>query len=227
MNANPFFAAATWIIPLVIAITFHEVAHGLVACWFGDPTAKDARRLTFNPLRHVDPAGTVILPLTLAIAGAPVFGWAKPVPVDTSRLRNPRWHGVLVTAAGPAMNVLLAIAAAAVLALCLRLTAAAPRGTAMLFLLVNLNNFMMVNLFLGVFNLLPIPPLDGGRVLAGLLPPAIGRRFARLGRYGFGILLFLLVALPMLSPQADVIGRFVYPPVRAIAHALFDLFMGR
>jgi Zn-dependent protease len=226
MNVAPIFAAATWIIPLVVAITFHEVAHGVVANAFGDPTARDAGRLTFNPLRHVDPVGTVILPLMLAVTGAPIFGWARPVPVRMGQLRNPRWQGLLVSAAGPAMNFLLAIVGAASLSVILRMTEADHRGTAILFLLVNLNNFMMVNLFLAIFNLLPIPPLDGGAVLAKLLPTPIGRRFALMGRYGFGILIFLLVALPMAMPQFDLIGQLVQPPVRFMARTLFTLFMG-
>jgi Zn-dependent protease len=142
------------------------------------------------------------------------------------QLRNPRWQGLLVSAAGPGMNVLLAIAGAALLSAILRLTETDDRGTAILFLLVNLNNFLMVNLFLAVFNLLPIPPLDGGAVLARLLPPALGRRFALMGRYGFGILILLLVALPMAMPQFDFIGQLVQPPVRFMARTLFTLFMG-
>jgi len=226
MNVAPIFAAATWIVPLVIAITFHEVAHGVVANAFGDPTARDAGRLSFNPIRHVDPVGTVILPLILAVTGAPVFGWAKPVPVRMGQLRNPRWQGLLVSAAGPGMNFLLAIVGAAILSVILRLTIADHRGTAVLFLLVNLNNFMMVNLFLAIFNLLPIPPLDGGAVLARLLPGRIGRRFAMMGRYGFGILIFLLVALPMAMPQFDPVSQLVQPPVRFLARTLFNLFLG-
>jgi Zn-dependent protease len=225
-SANPIYEAATAIIPILIAVTFHEVAHGLVANWFGDPTARLAGRLSLNPFRHVDPVGTILLPVSLAIAGAPVFGWAKPVPVRTDRLRNPRWHGVLVSAAGPAMNFLMAVVAAALLAVILRFTPG-ERGTGTLFLLVNLDVFVMVNLFLGMFNLLPIPPLDGGRVIEGLLPPAAGRRFKAFGRYGFALLLFLLVALPMLMPSVDLIGHIVQPPVRALNRALFDLFMVR
>jgi Zn-dependent protease len=224
--ANPIYEAATAIIPILIAVTFHEVAHGLVANWFGDPTARLAGRLSLNPFRHVDPVGTILLPVSLAIAGAPVFGWAKPVPVRTDRLRNPRWHGVLVSAAGPATNFLMAVIAAALLAILFRLTPG-ERGTGTLFLLVNLDVFVTVNLFLGMFNLLPIPPLDGGRVIEGLLPPATGWRFNAFGRYGFALLLFLLVALPMLMPSVDLIGQIVQPPVRMLNRALFDLFMVR
>lgn len=224
--ANPIYEALTSIVPILIAVTFHEVAHGLVANRFGDPTAKEAGRLSLNPLRHVDLVGTILLPVSLAIAGAPIFGWAKPVPVRTDRLRNPRWQGVLVSAAGPAMNFLLALIGAALLAILLQITPG-ERGTGLLFLLVNLDVFVMVNLFLGTFNLLPIPPLDGGRVLEGLLPPAAGRRFREFGRYGFALLLFLLVGLPMLWPSLDIVGQVVQPPVRALSSALFHLFMIR
>jgi Zn-dependent protease len=227
MNPDTIYAALTWIIPLVIAVTFHEVAHGMVANWFGDGTAKDAGRLTFNPIRHIDPIGTVLLPMILAVTGAPIFGWAKPVPVRPGNLRNPRWHGLLVTAAGPAMNFALAVIAAAALSITLRLSGDGERDTAQLFLLINLNNFLMVNLFLGVFNLIPIPPLDGGRILTKLLPTAIGRRFAQIGRFGFILLVMLLVVFPMISPAANFAGILIDPPVRAMAHGLFTLFMGR
>src|SRR3954463_13500070 len=105
---NVVFRAATWLIPLVIAIVLHEIAHGWVANAFGDPTARRKGRLSINPLRHVDPLGTIALPLILAVAGAPVFGWAKPVPVVARRMRNPRFHMILVALAGPGMNLLLA-----------------------------------------------------------------------------------------------------------------------
>jgi len=227
MSLTPFYAAATWIVPLVIAITFHEVAHGLVANAFGDTTARDAGRLTFNPLRHVDPMGTVMIPLLLAVTGAPIFGWAKPVPVRPGNLRHPRRDGILVTAAGPAMNLLIAAVAAILLAFTLRMTGADTHETLALFLLVSLNNLMMANLFLGLFNLLPIPPLDGGRIVAGLLPRPLGRRFALLGRYGFVILMVLLVLLPMITPEFDFVARYVSTSARAIGHGLLSLFMGR
>src|SRR5215212_9229494 len=115
MNGNMIFQIAVWLVPLVIAIVFHEVAHGLVARRLGDPTAQQLGRLSLNPIRHVDPFGTVILPLILAISHAPVFGWAKPVPVDYHRLRNPRRDMVLVALAGPGMNLLLAVIGAAIL----------------------------------------------------------------------------------------------------------------
>src|SRR3954454_7073175 len=128
MNSNTLFQIATWIIPLIIAIVFHEVSHGLVARRLGDPTAEERGRLSLNPLRHVDPFGTIILPLILAISHAPVFGWARPVPVDYRRLRDPRRDMVLVALAGPGMNLLLAIVGAAILAATLALSDGARSG---------------------------------------------------------------------------------------------------
>src|SRR4051812_33685190 len=155
MNNNMVFEIASWLVPLVIAIVFHEVAHGLVARRLGDPTAEEQGRLSFNPIRHVDPFGTVILPLLLAISHAPVFGWAKPVPVNYARLRNPRRDMVLVALAGPGMNLLLALAGAAILAATIALSGGAPDGAAA-FIATNALNFIFINIFLGVFNLLPV-----------------------------------------------------------------------
>jgi Zn-dependent protease len=182
MNPNTLFQIATWLIPLIIAIVFHEVSHGLVAKRLGDPTAEERGRLTFNPIRHVDPFGTVILPLILALSHAPIFGWAKPVPVNYARLRRPRRDMVLVALAGPGMNVLLAVLGAIVLAATLTWSSD-PNGLATTLIAGNALNFVLINLFLAVFNLLPIPPFDGGHVVQGLLPPAAARSFARNGRY--------------------------------------------
>jgi Zn-dependent protease len=214
---NLLVQIATWLVPLVFAIVLHEIAHGWVANAFGDPTAREKGRLSLNPLRHVDPVGTVVLPLILAISGAPVFGWAKPVPVVAARLRNPRFHMILVTLAGPGMNLLLAVLAAFAIAL-VRLAPAGGAGWAFLYL--NLANFLVINVFLAVFNMLPIPPFDGGHVVEGLLPRPLARRYARLGRYGFPLLLFLLVLLPMIAPDANVVGRVIGPPVEWILRLL-------
>jgi Zn-dependent protease len=204
------FRVATWLIPLVVAIVLHEISHGWVANAFGDPTAREKGRLSLNPIRHVDPFGTLILPLVLAVSGAPVFGWARPVPVVAARMRNPRVHMMLVALAGPGMNLLLALVAAALLAI-VRL--ALPQGgLAWLFLLLNLVNFLAINIFLALFNLLPLPPFDGGHVVEGLLPRPLARRYASIGRFGFLLLIFLLVILPMLVPGANVVERVVGPP---------------
>lgn len=210
---NIVYRAAVWIVPLVIAIVFHEVAHGWVARWLGDPTAAEQRRLSFNPIRHVDPVGTVVLPLSLAVAGAPVFGWAKPVPVDGRRLRDPRTGMMLVALAGPGMNFLLATAGAIGLGLIFGLTGE-PGGAAR-FLADMLFSFIVVNVFLALFNLLPLPPFDGGHLVEGMLPRPLAARYAALGRYGFLLLIGLLVVLPMLSPSLNVVERIVAPPARA------------
>jgi Zn-dependent protease len=208
---------ATWLIPLVIAIVFHEVSHGLVANALGDPTAKQRGRLSFNPLKHVDPFGTVILPMVLAVTGAPVFGWAKPVPVVSQRLRNPRYHMILVALAGPGMNLLLAVVAAMLFA---SLVAASPQGAIWAFVGQNLLNFIVINVFLAIFNLIPLPPFDGGHVVEGLLPRRLAVQFAKLRRYGFPLLIFLLLVVPMLFPNADIVERTIGPPTNWIIRAL-------
>ena len=215
------YSAAIWIIPLTIAIVLHEVSHGWVANAFGDPTAKRLGRLSVNPVTHVDPVGTILLPLSLAIAGLPVFGWAKPVPVVASRLRNPRVHMMIVALAGPAMNLVLAVLGALALALFFKLGPSGPLTGASEFLFYNLRNFVVINVFLAIFNLLPIPPFDGGHVVQGLLPRPLAARYAQIGRYGFLLLIFLLVILPMIVPGANLVGRVVGPPVQAVIGFLF------
>lgn len=208
---NIVFQVATWLIPLVVAIVLHEISHGWVANAFGDPTARDLGRLSLNPIRHVDPIGTVALPLVLAVSGAPVFGWAKPVPVVAARMRNPRLHMMVVALAGPGMNLLLALMGA--IALALLRPALSPGGAGGAFLLLNLFNFVAINLFLAIFNLLPLPPFDGGHVVEGLLPRRLARGYAKLARFGFPLLIFLLLILPWLVPGANVVERVVLPPV--------------
>ena len=208
------FQIASWLIPLVFAIVLHEISHGWVANAFGDPTAKEQGRLSPNPVRHVDPVGTIGLPLLLAVSGLPVFGWAKPVPVVAARMRNPRLHMMLVALAGPGMNLLLALTAA--FALALALAASPPLGFWTIFLLANLENFIVLNLFLAVFNMLPVPPFDGGHVVEGLLPRPLAKRYRKLGRYAFPILILLLLVLPMISPRLSVVAWLVVPPVEAL-----------
>ena len=209
------FKVATWLIPLVFAIVLHEISHGWVANAFGDPTAKRLGRLSPNPIRHVDPIGTVALPLLLAVSGAPIFGWAKPVPVIARRMRNPRVHMMIVALAGPGMNLLLAMLAALALAIVLSIVKSASLLN--LFVIANLQNFLVLNVFLAVFNLLPIPPFDGGHVVEGLLPRSLVPGWRRLGRYGFPLLILLLVVLPMLAPEANIVLHLVVPPVEWMA----------
>ena len=219
MPDNMIYQIAVWLVPLVIAIVFHEVAHGLVARRLGDPTAEQRGRLTLNPIKHIDPFGTVILPLALAITHAPVFGWAKPVPVDYRRLKNPRRDMVLVALAGPGMNLLLALIGAAILAATVSLSGGAEDGAAR-FIAANAINFVLINIFLGIFNLLPVPPFDGGHVVEGLLPPPLAQRFAKIGRFSLVVLMVLLLLLPMVG--INIVGRIVSP----IAAAITRLFLG-
>ena len=221
MNPNTLFQIATWLIPLIIAIVFHEVSHGLVARRLGDPTAEERGRLTFNPIKHVDPVGTVILPLLLAISHAPIFGWAKPVPVNYRRLRNPRRDMVLVALAGPGMNLLLAVVGAIILAATLALSRD-PDGITTTLIAGNAMNFVLINLFLAVFNLLPVPPFDGGHVVEGLLPPPLALRFRKIGRYALLVLVVLLLVLPALG--LNVVGHVVSPIVNRLAIGLLRLF---
>ena len=217
MTDSVLWNVATWLIPLIIAIVFHEVSHGVVANMLGDPTARERGRLTFNPIKHVDPVGTVVLPMILAVSGAPIFGWAKPVPVVARRLRNPRFHMVLVALAGPGMNLLLAFVSALLLA---ALVAITPTGLIWAFIGQNLLNFLAINVFLAIFNLIPLPPFDGGHVVQGLLPRGLAKHYAKLSRYGLLLLIMLLLVIPMLFPGANIVERIIGPPVHWVIHEL-------
>jgi Zn-dependent protease len=220
MPDNPLYEIAVWLVPLVIAIVSHEVAHGLVARRLGDPTASERGRLSLNPIRHIDPFGTVILPLILALSGAgAIFGWAKPVPVNYRRLRRPRRDMILVALAGPGMNLVLGIVGAIVLAITFAMAQGELHAAAG-FVAANALNFVSINLFLGVFNLLPVPPFDGGHVVEGLLPRSMARNFRKIGRYSLLVFIALLLVLPAISPSADVVGRVVSPIVDGLARAL-------
>jgi len=219
MDQNIVSEIAEWLIPLVIAIVFHEVAHGLVARRLGDPTAESKGRLTLNPIKHIDPFGTVLLPMLLAISHAPIFGWAKPVPVNYGRLNNPRRDMVLVALAGPGMNLLLAVVGTAILAA----TADAKTGAAA-FVAANALNFVAINIFLAIFNLLPVPPFDGGHVVEGLLPAGPAESFRKLGRYSLLVLVLLLLVLPALSPRANVVARIVSPIVDQVMRIILAIF---
>lgn len=209
---------------LIIAIVFHEVAHGWMAKFLGDPTAAEMKRLSLNPLRHVDPIGTVILPGLLALSGAPVFGWAKPVPVIKERLRNPRYGMMAVAAAGPATNLILATIGAVLLGLIAGGLTARPEGAFELFL-SGLYSFISINIFLALFNLLPIPPFDGSHIVEGLLPPGAARVYAKLRPLGLPLLFLLLLVIPWLFPGLGIVEKVVLPPVEWAQQHFMQLAM--
>ncbi len=212
--------ATVWILPVVLAITLHEAAHGWAASKLGDPTARLMGRVTLNPLPHIDVFGTLILPALLLIMEAPfLFGYAKPVPVNFSRLNNPRRDMALVALAGPASNLLLATIAA----LLFHAVHLAP-SAAEDWLVENLRNLFLLNLVLAVFNMLPIPPLDGGRVLVSLLPDALAWRVAKLERAGLLLVILVLFLVPFLAAQVgvtlDVARVLIWGPVDTLASVI-------
>lgn len=208
--------AATLIVPLVFAIVFHEVAHGLAARALGDPTAARMNRLSLNPLRHVDPVGTLLVPGMLALVNLPVFGWAKPVPVNPRFFARPRAGMMLVGAAGPAANFVMALAAAVAIGLMVRASGDVPPEGAIGFVLRNLANFVMINVFLALFNLIPIPPFDGSHIVEGLLPESLANLYGQLRRFGMLLVILLIVVLPRLVPGFDLVGAVIDAPFEAV-----------
>jgi Zn-dependent protease len=212
----------TLVIPVIIAITMHEAAHGFVAWKLGDDTALRLGRVSFNPLRHVDLFGTLLVPALMYLTTGFLFGWAKPVPVNFGRLHHPRRDMVWVALAGPGTNIALAI----VSALLLHLAPSVPRFGQEWFL-ANLEISILINLILAVFNMIPLPPLDGGRVAVGVLPDALAFPLARLERYGLLILIGALFLLPMLGREMgynlDVFRWIVWPPVEALFKFVLEI----
>jgi Zn-dependent protease len=194
------YTASVWVIPVLLAITLHEAAHGYVALKLGDDTALSAGRVTFNPLKHIDRFGTILLPALLLLVKSPfLFGYAKPVPVNFARLNNPRRDMIWVAAAGPATNLILAT----VSALLLHLIVLFPPGAAA-WIGENLRNSVLINVVLAVFNMLPLPPLDGGRVAVGLLPDMLAFRLARLERWGLFIIIGAIFVLPYVGGRLGI-----------------------
>jgi Zn-dependent protease len=223
VSANTIYLATIWVLPVIFAITFHEAAHGYVAHLLGDDTAWQLGRVSFNPLKHIDPVGTILLPGALLLAHSPfLFGYAKPVPVNFRALRSPRRDMMLVAAAGPAMNIALAVVAALVFHFVDYLPATSAEWLA-----ANLRNALVFNVVLAVFNLFPLPPLDGGRILVGLLPWRAAIALSRVEPYGILILIGLLIALPLLGEQLgvdlDVISRGLRVATNTIIRAIIYL----
>ena len=202
---------AVYALPVIFAITVHEAAHGFAARFFGDMTADRAGRITLNPIKHIDPVGTILLPALTLLLGGILFGWAKPVPVDFSRLRNPKRDMLWVAAAGPASNFVMALFWAFVI----KVSVAAPSVYSEPLALMGQAG-VMINVVLMVINLLPLPPLDGGRIAVSLLPNHLAYKYAQIERYGFIILIGLLAT--------GILGRIMDPFISAVVHFIRFIF---
>jgi len=214
-----FNAVSIWVLPVLISITMHEAAHGYVANLLGDDTAKKLGRVTLNPFKHIDRFGTVILPLILIIIKSPfLFGWAKPVPVNFHRLKNPLRDMVIVAIAGPVTNIALAIVAASLLSFMHNLSLSVYP-----WIIRTLVNFIFINIILAVFNMIPIPPLDGGRVAVGLLPKYFSYQLARLERYGLFIIIGALFILPLIGKEIGIPLKPIHWFIQSVSNFLFNI----
>jgi Zn-dependent protease len=214
MDSNMIIQALVFVLPIIFAITLHEAAHGYVAKHFGDSTAYMLGRVTLNPIKHIDPIGTILVPLVTKILGGFFFGWAKPVPVNFDNLRSPRWHGILVAFAGPFSNMVQVFIWAIVARVLLGTVD--PSGLVGPFWISIAEAGIQVNIMFALLNLLPILPLDGGRIVAGLLPPKLSYAYSRTERYGLVILLLLVI-----SP---VLGWVLGPLYVAAMRGTYSLF---
>lgn len=226
--------------PIIIAITFHEAAHGYIALRHGDDTALRLGRISLNPIKHIDVFGTIILPAILLISNSPfLFGWAKPVPVNFRNLDNPKVDMIWVAIAGPATNMLLAVCSAFLIRLVMifshtetesfvsTISTSPELGFFSLAMLQGLQYSVKLNLVLALFNMIPLPPLDGGRVAVGLLPKKLARWLAGLERYGMFILVLLIFIVPIVTSYMGTpfnpISKFIMPPVESISHFLLHM----
>jgi Zn-dependent protease len=209
-NLSTVQFAAIAILPLLFGITLHEVAHGWIAKYLGDKTALMMGRITLNPLKHIDPVGTILVPGMLMLLGGPIFGWAKPVPVTWQNLRNPKRDMALVALAGPAANLAMAFFWALVARVGVMLAPTSAWTSVPMILMGKVG--IILNLVLMVLNLLPLPPLDGGRIMTSVLPGPLAYRFSRIEPYGFIILIALLAT--------GILWRVVSPPVAGLEHLL-------
>jgi Zn-dependent protease len=213
-HLNLIQQVAVWALPVLFAITLHEVAHGWVAKQLGDPTAMMLGRLTLNPLKHIDPIGTVLVPLVLIMLGGVIFGWAKPVPIAGENLHHPKRDMALVAVAGPAANLLMAF----IWALIMKLALLLPNSMMNLALPLTYMGGagITINILLMVLNLLPVPPLDGSRVVAGFLPDPLAWKYSRIEQYGLIILLLLMVS--------GILGKILWPPVAIMQNMIYGMF---
>ncbi|PXA89550.1 site-2 protease family protein [Nostoc sp. 3335mG] len=210
------YRIATWLLPLMLSLVLSGLVPALIADLLGDRTARERGRLSLNPLVHVDPLGTVLIPLALIAAGGPVIGWTRPFPLDVNRLNNPRLDSVLIGLARPVTNLMLAALGATLLGWLLPGPAQPGSDPFGLFTYHNLLNLVVINVFLMIFNLVPIPPFPGAQIVQGLLPPSIAARFEDIQRYGLLIIVLLFFVLPLLSPQLNIFQQVVSPLVLGV-----------